>query len=59
MPWVPLYKSRVMELADTITPSLLKHPLVWHANFTKRSQFPANGCVRVSPDEAAHALVSR
>lgn len=57
MPWVPLYKSRVMELADHIKPGLLKHPLVWHANFVKGSQLPAGGCVRVSPDEAAHALI--
>ena len=57
MPWVPLYKSRVMELADHIKPGLLKHPLAWHANFVKGSQLPAGGCVRVSPDEAAHALI--
>ena len=57
MPWVPLYKTRVMELAKGITPGLLKHPLVWHANFATGSKLPAGGCVRVSPDEAAHALV--
>ncbi len=57
LPWVPLYKTRAMELVADVTPGLLKFPLVFLAEFDKGRNLPKGGCMRVSPDEWAHAII--
>ena len=57
MPWVPLYKERVMDMVKDLTPGLLKHTLVFTASFDKGKDLPKGGCVRLSPDEVVHGVV--
>ena len=57
MPHVPIYLDRVLELAEAVTPSMLKKPLVMAADFDDATQLPRGGLTRMSPDEQAHAVV--
>ena len=57
MPWVPLYKSRVMELVKDLAPGQFTHGLVLVANFSKGANLSRGGRIRVSPDEWAHGVI--
>ena len=57
MPWVPLYKSRVMELVKDLAPGQFTHGLVLVANFSKGTNLSRGGCIRVGPDEWAHGVI--
>ena len=55
--YVPIYETRVQELQKNITPGLFKFGIVLCASFPTASQLPRGDCLRVSPDEWAHAIV--
>ena len=54
MPWVPLYKSRVMALVKNLARGQFPHGLVLVSNFTKGANLSCGGRIRVSPDEWDH-----
>ena len=55
--YVPIYETRVQELQKNITIGLFKFGIVLCASFPTASQLPRGDCLRVSPDEWAHAIV--
>ena len=58
-PWVPLYKNRILEMAESITPSLLRHSIACVADDASGKGIPPRGghLVHLSPDEWSHAIV--
>ena len=57
MPWVPLMLENVLAFAAELKPGLLKHNLVFCADFASGVSLPRGGLMRVSPDEFPHAYV--
>ena len=57
MPHVPIYKERVLELAEAVTPSMPKKALVLAADFDDANKLPRGGLTRLSPDEQPHVVV--
>ena len=57
MPWVPLYKSRVMELVKDPALGQCTHMLVLMASCNKGTHLSRVGRIRVSPDEGAHGVI--
>lgn len=55
IPFVPLYQTRVEEMASQLTPTQLKHDIILCASFPR--DLPRGACFRVSPDEYPHAVI--
>ena len=60
-PWIPLYRTRTIELAAEIFPSpgLMPTPISVVATFTRGEDIPKGDLLRLSPDEISHAVLHR
>ena len=52
-----MYKQRVEELMDQVTPGLLKYPLVIRGTWSDGSAMPKGECRHLSPCEWVHAVL--